>query len=143
MAPILLTNNIYKWYSNPAAEAYWFFELTRKYFLEKIWKTVDRWKNLWYYKRVAAENKTAADEPWKPKIEQYVKPWKFYKKGFEKGLGFEKIQNGSCKSIKQKQEANQTTVNGKRISQELVLIPGETFKHESLILAQDERWRRA
>ena len=38
MAPILLTNNIYKWYSNPAAEAYWFFELTRKYFLEKFEK---------------------------------------------------------------------------------------------------------
>ena len=33
-------------------------------------------QQLWYTKRVAAETDNNK-EPWKSKIEQYVKPWKF------------------------------------------------------------------
>ena len=39
-------------------------------------KVVDKQNNIWYTKRVAAETDNNK-EPWKSKIEQYVKPWKF------------------------------------------------------------------
>ena len=56
-------------------------------------KVVDKQNNIWYTKRVAAETDNNK-EPWKSKIEQYVKPWKFELK---KSPGWtslnEKIQN--------------------------------------------------
>ena len=39
-------------------------------------KVVDKQNNIWYTKWVAAETDNNK-EPWKSKIEQYVKPWKF------------------------------------------------------------------
>ena len=43
---------------------------------KRIEKVVDKQNNIWYTKRVAAETDNNK-EPWKSKIEQYVKPWKF------------------------------------------------------------------
>ena len=39
-------------------------------------KVLDKIKQLWYNERVADENKQQT-EPWKWKIEQCLKPWKF------------------------------------------------------------------
>ena len=48
--------------------------------LKKLKKVVDKLRTVWYDKRVAADeenNKEQQNEPWKWKIEQCLKPWKF------------------------------------------------------------------
>ena len=80
------------------------------------------------YELSAREN---SEEPWKSKIEQYVKPWKFWKK-----------RSGLDLWIWENSERNQVN-EGLTISQANSFEPNQNLKHESLILAQDERWRRA
>ncbi len=48
------------------------------------------------------------------------------------------MQNGSCEA-NQRSTAKQTTVNGKRISRKLILIPGETSVERSCAKAQGDR----